>query len=123
MPASQKAQPAGILVLPMTKNFTDLSGKVAVVIGGTSGLGRAIALAYAAAGANVVATGPRPSDYRIRSALAKVSTLGASLRLHIKMDPRLRSLTRAWQHRARSQTHLPCPEQTGMLVRNAVIPA
>ena len=43
----------------MTKNFTDLSGKVAVVIGGTSGLGRAIALAYAAAGANVVATGRR----------------------------------------------------------------
>jgi NAD(P)-dependent dehydrogenase (short-subunit alcohol dehydrogenase family) len=37
----------------------DLSGKVAVVIGGTSGLGRAIALGLAEAGADVVATSRR----------------------------------------------------------------
>ena len=37
----------------------DLSGRVAVVIGGTSGLGRAAALALARAGADVVATGRR----------------------------------------------------------------
>ncbi|HLK47371.1 MAG TPA: glucose 1-dehydrogenase [Bryobacteraceae bacterium] len=37
----------------------DLSGRVAVVIGGTSGLGRAIALGLAEAGADVVATGRR----------------------------------------------------------------
>ncbi len=37
----------------------DLSGRVAVVIGGTSGLGRAIALGLADAGANVVPTGRR----------------------------------------------------------------
>src|SRR5207237_9207168 len=34
----------------------DLSGKVAVVIGGTSGIGRAIALGLADAGADVVPT-------------------------------------------------------------------
>jgi NAD(P)-dependent dehydrogenase (short-subunit alcohol dehydrogenase family) len=34
----------------------DLSGQCAVVVGGTSGIGRAIALALAGAGANVVAT-------------------------------------------------------------------
>src|SRR5215467_4847180 len=37
----------------------DLQGRVAVVIGGTSGLGRAIAIGLAEAGADVVATGRR----------------------------------------------------------------
>ena len=41
------------------ENITDLSNKTAVVIGGTSGLGRAIAIALASSGANVVATGRR----------------------------------------------------------------
>ncbi len=41
------------------KNFTDLTGRVAVVVGGTSGLGRAIALGLADAGAAVVPTGRR----------------------------------------------------------------
>jgi NAD(P)-dependent dehydrogenase (short-subunit alcohol dehydrogenase family) len=43
----------------MVENFTDLSGRVAVVIGGTSGLGRTLALGLARAGADVVATGRR----------------------------------------------------------------
>lgn len=43
----------------MTRNFTDLSGRVAVVIGATSGLGRAVAIAMAEAGADVVPTGRR----------------------------------------------------------------
>ena len=43
----------------MTKHPLDLSGRVAVVIGGTSGLGRAIAKGLAEAGADVVATGRR----------------------------------------------------------------
>jgi NAD(P)-dependent dehydrogenase (short-subunit alcohol dehydrogenase family) len=38
----------------------DLSGRVAVVVGGTSGIGRAIALGLAEAGADVAATGRRP---------------------------------------------------------------
>src|SRR5579884_652173 len=37
----------------------DLNGRVAVVIGGTSGLGRAIALGLAQGGADVIATGRR----------------------------------------------------------------
>jgi NAD(P)-dependent dehydrogenase (short-subunit alcohol dehydrogenase family) len=37
----------------------DLTGKTAVVIGGTSGIGRAIALGYLDAGANVIATSRR----------------------------------------------------------------
>src|SRR5262245_42921652 len=38
----------------------DLTGRTAVVVGGTSGIGRAIALGLADAGADVVATGRRP---------------------------------------------------------------
>ena len=40
-------------------NYTDLTGRVAVVIGGTSGLGRVMAMGFAKAGADVVVTGRR----------------------------------------------------------------
>lgn len=43
----------------MTKNYFDLSGRIAVVIGGTSGLGRTIAVGLAETGASVVPTGRR----------------------------------------------------------------
>src|SRR5262245_47715039 len=43
------------------RNITDLSGRVAVVIGATSGLGRAIALGLADSGADVVPSGRRES--------------------------------------------------------------
>ena len=46
----------------MAKNFTDLTGRVAVVIGGTSGIGKSMALGYAEAGANVIATGRRETN-------------------------------------------------------------
>ena len=43
----------------MTYSPLELSGKVAVVVGGTSGIGRAIALGFAQAGADVVPTSRR----------------------------------------------------------------
>lgn len=43
----------------MAKNITDLTGRVAVVIGATSGLGRAIAVGLARSGARIVPTGRR----------------------------------------------------------------
>jgi len=43
----------------MTPSPFDLTGRTAVVVGGTTGIGRALALALADAGADVVATGRR----------------------------------------------------------------
>ena len=45
----------------MPKNFLDLTDRVVVVMGGTSGLGRVIGLGLAESGAHVVATGRRQS--------------------------------------------------------------
>jgi NAD(P)-dependent dehydrogenase (short-subunit alcohol dehydrogenase family) len=42
----------------------DLTGKVAVVVGGTSGIGRAIALGLAEAGADVIPTSRRPEQVK-----------------------------------------------------------
>ncbi|MGH9387525.1 MAG: SDR family NAD(P)-dependent oxidoreductase [Vicinamibacterales bacterium] len=52
----------------------DLSGRVAVVVGGTSGIGRAIALGLAEAGADVVATGRRRE--MVDAAAAEITARG-----------------------------------------------
>lgn len=58
----------------MIKNHTDLSDRVAVVIGGTSGLGRTIAIGLAEAGAKVVPTGRRQAQ--IDEVCGAIRTLG-----------------------------------------------
>jgi NAD(P)-dependent dehydrogenase (short-subunit alcohol dehydrogenase family) len=52
----------------------DLSGRVAVVIGGTSGLGRVIATGLAEAGADVIPTGRR--EALVQQACAEIERLG-----------------------------------------------
>ena len=57
----------------MTRLF-DLSTRVAVVVGGTSGIGRAIALGLADAGADVVVTGRRPAN--VETVAAEIEARG-----------------------------------------------
>jgi NAD(P)-dependent dehydrogenase (short-subunit alcohol dehydrogenase family) len=78
----------------MTAPF-DLSGRVAVVVGGTTGIGRALALGLADAGADVVATGRRASavdetakaiEARGRRTLNHTSDVGSLDSLHRLRD-------------------------------------
>ncbi len=65
----------------------DLSGRCAVVIGGTSGLGKAISLGLAAAHADVVAVSRRVQD--VDAAAAEIESLGRrTLRLHADVRSR-----------------------------------
>jgi NAD(P)-dependent dehydrogenase (short-subunit alcohol dehydrogenase family) len=52
----------------------DVAGKVAVVVGGTSGIGRALALGLAAAGADVVATSRRAEQ--LKETAEQIAALG-----------------------------------------------
>lgn len=58
----------------MVENITDLSNKKAVVIGATSGLGRAIALGLACSGADVVPTGRR--ENLVKEVCDEIRSLG-----------------------------------------------
>ena len=56
------------------KNLMDLTGRVAVVIGGTSGLGREMAIGLATAGADIVPTGRR--EAMVEEVCAEVERAG-----------------------------------------------
>lgn len=58
----------------MTYSKLELNGKVAVVVGGTSGIGRAIALGFAEAGADVVPTSRRAEQ--VETTTREIEELG-----------------------------------------------
>lgn len=64
-----------------TKQLMDLNGRVAVVIGGTSGLGRKLAVGLAAAGADVAPTGRR--EARIEEACREIESTGRQTLRHV----------------------------------------
>jgi NAD(P)-dependent dehydrogenase (short-subunit alcohol dehydrogenase family) len=71
----------------MPSNLFDLSGRVAVVMGGTSGIGRMLALGLAEAGANVVASGRR--EPLVHEVAAEIEKLGRkSLRIPVDASSR-----------------------------------
>ena len=55
----------------MTKNIFDLSGKTAVVVGGTTGIGHSLSLGLADAGADVIASSRRAEEVEKTSAEIK----------------------------------------------------
>ena len=59
----------------MPRHPLDLTGRVAVVVGGTSGIGRAIALGLASAGADVVSTGRRAEQ--VDTVAQEIEALGS----------------------------------------------
>ncbi len=77
----------------MSFSSLELTGKTAVVIGGTSGIGRAIALGMAAAGADVVASSRRASE--VDATAAEIEAAGRrTLRLtsDVSSKPSLQAL-------------------------------
>ena len=58
----------------MSQSLFDLSGRVAVVTGGTTGIGHAIALGLAEAGADVVPSSRRTEQ--VEKAAAEIEALG-----------------------------------------------
>jgi len=76
----------------MSQNLFDLTGKVAVVIGGTTGLGRAIALGLAGAGADVVPSSRRMEE--VQQVAAEIEALGRRS-LSITCDVLLRASLQA----------------------------
>lgn len=64
----------------MAKNLMDLTGRVAVVVGGTSGLGRRLAIGLAEAGADVVATGRR--EELVKEVTAEIEATGQESLAH-----------------------------------------
>ena len=59
----------------LANKHIDLEGKVAVVIGGTTGIGHAIALGFAQAGATVVASSRR--EDRVQAVAKELEALGS----------------------------------------------
>jgi len=72
----------------------DLTGRVAVVVGGTSGLGRTIALGLARAGADVVPSGRR--SRLVEEVCAEIETLGRKTLRHT-VDVGNRKSIDAWR--------------------------
>ncbi len=71
----------------MSTQLFDLTGRVAVVMGGTSGIGRAIALGLAQSGADVVGTGRREAN--VAEVAKEIEAAGRrSLRLTVNASDR-----------------------------------
>ena len=99
----------------MAAGAFDLTGRVAVVMGGTSGIGRvlALALALADAGADVVAAGRR--EELVNEVAAEIEKLGRrTLRLAADATPRAESFAIARM----ATPYLAAVEEAGRIYRH-----
>jgi len=76
----------------MAQNLFDLTGRVAVVTGGTTGLGYAISLGLAGAGADVIPTSRRTEQ--VAKVAAEIEALGR-ISLHVTSDVQSRESVQA----------------------------
>lgn len=95
----------------MTRGSFDLTGKCAVVLGGTSGLGKAIALGLAEAGADTVASARRAGE--VEATAAAIEDVGRRT-LRVTADVRDRSSLEALH-----QAVIECFGQVDILVNSA----
>ena len=65
----------------MAENLMDLTGRVAVVMGGTSGIGRVLSIGLARAGADVVSTGRR--EKLVDEVAAEIEGVGRTTLRHV----------------------------------------
>lgn len=84
----------------MSGNLFDLSGRVAVVTGGTTGLGHAIAMGLAEAGADVVASARRLEQ--VETTAAEIEALGRRS-LRVTSDVRERASVQALHDAVRTE--------------------
>lgn len=94
----------------MTDSLLDLSGKVALVTGGSRGLGKAMVTAFAAHGADVIRPMPNALPYAAAKAGLNALTegfaraFGPSVRVNcIQAGPFLTDIAKAWDLEAFSQ--------------------
>jgi len=87
----------------LSRGYFDLSGKCAVVVGGTSGLGRAVSLGLASAGADVVAASRRAEE--VERVAGEIEALGrrtlrltADVRDRASLESLHEDVTRAFGH-------------------------
>lgn len=87
----------------MSTSLFDLAGRVAVVGGGTSGIGRTVALGLADAGAGVVATGRR--EALVREAASSIEARGRRTLRGDRYRRRSRGRRRSFWRRRQSIGH------------------
>ena len=99
----------------MTSRLFDLTGRTAVVVGGTTGIGRALALGLADAGADVVVTGRRRDVVDARGGRnrgARPTDAASSGRRRRRSRRCAPCATRAWRRFSKSTSSSPRPAST-----------
>ncbi len=96
VPVTDHAQLANLVEMARrTPSLFDLTGRAALVVGGTKGLGQAMALALAAAGADVCVASRGPQGLKeTEEAICRLGRKGASLAVDATQEPQVEEMIR-----------------------------